>query len=186
MLCSKCGFDLSDYTSFCANCGFSLVNEDYNKIETIRASVGGYPHGQKDVIIDLKNLRITLSSSFSSKEIKEIDTSAAKEFIEQLRKLDLFSWKSKYDSRILDGTQWSVDIFNGTSNINKYGSNSFPAEWNMFCELISDISKTEFYIKRTNFSQAFEQDLSIKKQEDISSQRKKPRSFLRLFRKKNQ
>lgn len=138
---------------YCTECENEWSREQatdaaYNKIQTIETSVGGYFGGYNYVTIDLRNLKITLSNWGGGKEQqiinKAIKASTVKKFIDQLKTVDLLNWKSKYDSDVCDGTQWSVDILADGKTIKKYGSNNFPDEWDMFCRLISDISKTEF------------------------------------------
>lgn len=55
------------------------------------------------------------------------------------------NWKAKYiEVEVCDGTQWSIEIITDERKISKHGDNKFPEEWNIFCELIRDITNRAF------------------------------------------
>lgn len=65
------------------------------------------------------------------------------EFLEGLRGLHIGEWRRNYDTRrfgyeVLDGTQWELEIFfsDGHKPVKKYGSNSYPYNFNKFLELL--------------------------------------------------
>lgn len=40
--------------------------------------------------------------------------------------IEVWSWKARYDTEILDGEQWTVAIRHGSQRIQCYGSNAYP------------------------------------------------------------
>lgn len=59
--------------------------------------------------------------------------------------INLLDWKAKYlEPDICDGTQWSINIEAGEKIIHKYGSNKYPKEWKLFCNLIEAITGRSF------------------------------------------
>lgn len=137
---------------FCKDCEHEwnreqAIDNAYNKIKTIKASVGGFPEGYYNVEIDLENLKITWSHSiYTENELiyKSIRLDTAKKLINQLKMMDLLNWKEKYIEPVCDGTQWSVEIINNRRTIRKYGDNKFPDEWGDFCKLINSVTGREF------------------------------------------
>ncbi|MFR2886615.1 MAG: hypothetical protein ACLTDM_00285 [Clostridium butyricum] len=118
-----------------------VINEEYSKIQGIKGCIGGYFGGYKTFEIDFINKKVYFGTSVyevDKKLIKKIYDKDIREFIEKLKQVNLLNWKKKYiNNDILDGTQWNIIInVNGRKRDN-YGSNSYPKEWEMFCELIS-------------------------------------------------
>jgi hypothetical protein len=60
------------------------------------------------------------------------------EFLSQLKALHIGEWKSHYDRLALDGTQWHLGIYfsNFHEDIEIYGSNAYPYNFNKLCELM--------------------------------------------------
>lgn len=139
---------------FCKDCEHEwnrgdAIDAAYGKIKTIKASVGGYFGGYYNVDIDLLNLKTTWNHWGGGDEEetvhKTIRTVTAKKFTEQLKVIDLLSWKSKYIMPgVCDGTQWSVEIGTDVRTIKKYGDNMYPLEWDMFCRIIRELTRKEF------------------------------------------
>jgi hypothetical protein len=64
--------------------------------------------------------------------------------LEGIRGLYISEWRRTYDTRrfgyeVLDGTQWELKIFfsDGHKPVVKYGSNSYPYNFNKFLELLA-------------------------------------------------
>ncbi len=138
---------------FCKDCEHEwnreqAIDDSYNKINTIKASVGGFFDGFYNVEIDLENLKIAWSHSINTENEpihKSIRVDTAKKFINQLKTIGLLNWKAKYiEPRVLDGTHWSVEIINDKRTIRKYGDNQFPNEWESFCKLINRVTGKKF------------------------------------------
>jgi hypothetical protein len=53
--------------------------------------------------------------------------------------LDNCRWKKRYDSEILDGTQWELKAKGKSFNINSSGSNAYPENFNVFLELLNKV-----------------------------------------------
>lgn len=139
---------------FCKECEHEWNREQaidaaYNKITTIKASVGGFFGGYYNVEIDLVNLKTLWSQWGGGTEEdsinKTIRQSTANKFVGQLKMVDLLNWKAKYIEReVCDGTQWSVEIMADGRTIKKQGDNKFPKEWDMFCKIIREITNKKF------------------------------------------
>lgn len=48
-------------------------------------------------------------------------------------------WKRKYDSGILDGTQFEIKAKGDAININSYGSNAYPDDFDEFLALLNSV-----------------------------------------------
>jgi len=139
---------------FCKDCEHEWNREQaidaaYNKITTIKASVGGFFGGYYNVEIDLVNLKTLWSQWGGGAEEESINKtireSTANKFVEQLKMVDLLNWKAKYiEPEVCDGTQWSVEIMADGRTIKKHGDNKFPKEWDMFCKIIREITNKKF------------------------------------------
>ncbi len=129
---------------------FLMAEEGKIKLEIkgIRASVGGYFGGYYEVDIDFQSRKLKwdhLSIGAEEHYEKTIKQITLDKFIDELKMLDLLNWKTKYiESGICDGTQWSLEIIRDGRNINKYGDNKFPDNWDQFCNLIKKISGKSF------------------------------------------
>ena len=124
------------------------IDDAYNKIKTIKTSVGGFLGGYYNVEIDLENLKLIWSHGGSAEnEIihKTIRAETVKKFIKQLKMIDLLNWKEKYiEPGVCDGTQWRLVIINDRRTIRKHGDNKFPDEWVTFCKMICRIAGKKF------------------------------------------
>jgi hypothetical protein len=55
------------------------------------------------------------------------------------------NWKNRYvDLDILDGTQWNIEIEQASKTRKINGDNSFPKEWDKFCNLMKWVSGKDF------------------------------------------
>jgi len=114
----------------------------------LKASVGGYFGGHYTVVIDLNELFITWNHfqlDADSQFRKKIRPTTAQKYREHLKSLALLDWKDKYKNPgILDGTQWSVDIFTDQGLIHKHGDNNYPEQWDDFCTFIAKTTGRKF------------------------------------------
>jgi len=118
----------------------------------MRAYVGGFFGECYDVIIDFTTGSLTWKhgeGNFTAgiKELceRKLDESTLDRLVAGLRRVNLLDWNAKYPNLgICDGTQWFVEITINGETVSKHGDNSFPAEWDAFCRLISRISGREF------------------------------------------
>lgn len=139
---------------YCNDCVYEwnkkeVIDNEYSKINGIKASVGGFSRGYNKVTIDLTGLNVEwIIYGGGMEEVthqKSIDVQAAESFIDQLKSVKLLNWKQKYESPgILDGTQWEVEIIREGRNNVKSGDNAFPDHWDAFCSIISEIVGREF------------------------------------------
>ena len=105
--------------------------------------IGGYWDGYetKTYTIDGDRIRshiehslILEPSNIGDAETKEIDKEW---FLKELQGLHLGEWRRRYDSDILDGTQWNLEIYfsNGHKTIKFYGSNAYPYNFDRVLDL---------------------------------------------------
>ena len=58
---------------------------------------------------------------------------AWKSFWAALDRINVWGWAAHYDDlEILDGTQWELDLSNGTRRVKCSGSNAYPPEFEQF------------------------------------------------------
>lgn len=124
-------------------------NNEYDKIEAIKTSVGGNFGGSYEVDIDIKNKELVWTHSLKTHaELyeKTIEESTLTKLIEGLKKLNILDWEPKYsNSQILDGTSWYVEMIIDGEKIVKEGVNEFSDQWNEFCDLMKAISGKDFH-----------------------------------------
>ncbi len=123
-------------------------------IDEIRFSIGGYFGGYEKKTVTFDEKHLYMESSFSTHPYamdnveKTIDLPFNKdEFLSQLKALYIGEWDLRYDRLALDGTQWHLGIYfsNLHEDIEIYGSNAYPYNFNKLCELMG-ISK--FFLPR--------------------------------------
>jgi hypothetical protein len=131
-------------------------DSDYlSKIIELEFEIGGFHQGHERLV--LESNKISVIGDYQ--EILVTHNPSAeewKEFSQSLEQLKIWDWKQRYDSHILDGTQWSLLVRTTRylmtqspfatsddkpvpySEINCWGSNSFPPD---FSKLITSINK---------------------------------------------
>ncbi|RDV11835.1 hypothetical protein DXT99_23920 [Pontibacter diazotrophicus] len=50
------------------------------------------------------------------------------------------NWKRRYDSNILDGTQWELTVSGKGISVRSYGSNAYPENFDMFLMLLNKVT----------------------------------------------
>lgn len=68
---------------------------------------------------------------------KEIGFEEWNKFIRDLYRCYITNWEERYvDSRVLDGTQWELEItFEDNTKLCRYGINDYPPYWNKLLKL---------------------------------------------------
>lgn len=112
-------------------------------------TIGGFFSGHEThtITLDDEHLHRDVEHSFIPKPsnffIKPDYPVGKDEFLEGIRGLHVGEWRRNYGPRrfgyeVLDGTQWELEIFfsNGHQPVRKYGSNSYPYNFNKFLELL--------------------------------------------------
>ncbi len=114
-------------------------------IDEISFSIGGFFGGYEKKIVTFDENHLYMESSFSTHPYKTDNVEKTKdlpfrknEFLSQLKALHIGEWKSHYDRLALDGTQWHLGIYfsNFHEDIEIYGSNAYPYNFNKLCELM--------------------------------------------------
>ena len=131
-------------------------DSDYlSKIIELEFEIGGFHQGHERLI--LGSNKISIIGDYQETLVTHNPSAEEwKEFSQSLEQLKVWDWKQRYDSHILDGTQWSLLVRTtrylmaqspfGTlddktvpySEINCWGSNAFPPD---FSKLITSINK---------------------------------------------
>ena len=131
-------------------------DSDYlSKIIELEFEIGGFHQGHERLV--LESNKISVIGDYQETLVTHNPSAEEwKEFSQSLEQLKVWDWKQRYDSHILDGTQWSLLVRTtrylmaqspfGTlddktvpySEINCWGSNSFPPD---FSKLITSINK---------------------------------------------
>ena len=131
-------------------------DSDYlSKIIELEFEIGGFHQGHERLV--LESNKISVIGDYQETLVTHNPSAEEwKEFFQSLEQLKVWDWKQRYDSEILDGTQWSLLVRTTRylmtqspfatsddkpvpySEINCWGSNSFPPD---FSKLITSINK---------------------------------------------
>jgi len=131
-------------------------DSDYlSKIIELEFEIGGFHQGHERLV--LESNKISVIGDYQETLVTHNPSDEDwKEFSQSLEQLKVWDWKQRYDSHILDGTQWSLLVRTTRylmtqspfatsddkpvpySEINCWGSNSFPPD---FSKLITSINK---------------------------------------------
>ena len=131
-------------------------DSDYlSKIIELEFEIGGFHQGHERLV--LGSNKISVIGDYQETLVTHNPSAEEwKEFSQSLEQLKVWDWKQRYDSDILDGTQWSLLVRTTRylmaqspfatsddkpvpySEINCWGSNSFPPD---FSKLITSINK---------------------------------------------
>lgn len=123
-------------------------NTNIFDIKKIRFSIGGYPDGYRNYVVELTD-HVTAYTELreDKRAIKMFDFDRQKLFTNEtflvaLKKLHIGEWRRSYSIQrfgyiILDGTQWELEIEynNNHKTLNYYGNNSYPYNFNDFQRL---------------------------------------------------
>ena len=126
-----------------------------SKIIELEFEIGGFHQGHERLV--LESNKISVIGDYQETLVTHNPSAEEwKEFFQSLEQLKVWDWKQRYDSHILDGTQWSLLVRTTRylmaqspfatsddkpvpySEINCWGSNSFPPD---FSKLITSINK---------------------------------------------
>jgi len=106
-------------------------------------SIGGYFDSQFRVVLKDDELHFFISQFPFSIEMEEPThiVFIKKDILcnDLIQFLNNIKWKRKYESEILDGTQWILVFENHNKVMKCYGNNSFPEEFENFINLIKKI-----------------------------------------------
>ncbi|SIR32488.1 hypothetical protein [Pontibacter lucknowensis] len=109
--------------------------------------LGGYGRDNNfNIILRDKNLYISTYHSIPLPEhFKLIQTDCDNDWLYLISYLKSCRWNKRYDSEILDGTQWELKVKGNGININSYGSNSYPQEFDEFLGILNRLIKSTGY-----------------------------------------
>lgn len=111
---------------------------------TFQFFIGGYNSGHFEVVLKNDELYFYVSDYPMQIERQEptqiISIKGDIEWQKLIKYIDDIKWKRKYESNILDGTQWELTFKNETKKMNCYGNNAFPADFDNFTTLLKKIT----------------------------------------------
>lgn len=123
--------------------------QDLLSLKRLEYSIGGFFGGYSSVQIDIANgkiLNVAVIQPFERelppvKQAPDLD-----DLLASLRKLHIEEWRHRYDSDILDGTQWGLKLTytNGRRPREYTGSNNYPYNFEALQELIKGIAGPDF------------------------------------------
>lgn len=130
------------YVSSAAEKKAMAFDESIPCINKVEFSIGGYFDGYetRTVTIDGDHIQTSIEPSLLrdpadvDDEFKEMNKA---DFLSSLRELHIGEWRRRYDSEILDGTQWELTIYfsDGRKPVKIYGSNAYPYNFNRLTSL---------------------------------------------------
>ena len=101
--------------------------------------IGGYWDGYetKTYTIHGEKIHINIAHSLNDVDVKEIKEIDKHLFLTELKELHIGEWRRRYDSEILDGTQWELEFHfsNSAKPIKFYGNNAYPYNFDRAKEL---------------------------------------------------
>ena len=138
-------------------------DSDYlSKIIELEFEIGGFHQGHERLV--LGSNKISVIGDYQETLVTHNPSAEEwKEFSQSLEQLKVWDWKQRYDSHILDGTQWSLLVRTtrylmaqspfGTSDdktvpyseINCWGSNAFPPDFSKFITSINKLINQDFF-----------------------------------------
>lgn len=149
-----CSIPIPTPEYYCWECEHEWLKEEsidraYREIVCVIACVGGYFGTSYRVEWHMKTGEVTHKLwENSMEENASIHTTTFNDasYLDSLKNTNLLSWKKDYqpNEMILDGTSWTVEIQTVNKVIEKYGSNAYPKEWEVFCELMERVSGKKF------------------------------------------
>jgi hypothetical protein len=77
-------------------------------------------------------------------EIIELPASTVDNYFKRLRQIGVFSWRNEYSCNVMDGTSWSVEVFDNGSDFYADGSNDFPPRFDELLRLTSELISRPF------------------------------------------
>jgi hypothetical protein len=106
--------------------------------------IGGYNSGHFEVVLKNGELHFFVSNYPIRIEEQEpthiIPIEGYIAWQNLINYLDGLNWKRKYETDIMDGTQWELTFESEFKKMKCYGSNAFPTEFENFVKLLRKIT----------------------------------------------
>ncbi|WP_299818067.1 hypothetical protein [uncultured Pontibacter sp.] len=106
---------------------------------TFNFYIGGYGRDSHRFTLDNSRLRCSEYYGIPSDHDKIISVAENEDWGKLLNFLKGCDWKRRYDSDILDGTQWELKVKAPRIHINSYGSNAYPENFGEFLVLLNRV-----------------------------------------------
>ena len=122
--------------------------ENIPAISRIVFMIGGFHDGcvTRTLILDESQLRMEINHFYQFDEPRHINEPqigySKDELLEEIRTAHIGKWKKRYvNNRILDGTQWELEIYfsNGHKPVKIYGSNDYPVNFDRISTLMKKL-----------------------------------------------
>ena len=111
----------------------------FSKILELEFQIGGFPKGHERLILEGNKISVIRWEYQQTVVIHNPSAEEWMEFSQSLEQLKVWDWKQRYDSHIVDGTQWDLLIRTDSSEIDSGGSNKFPTNFNKFIKSIDKL-----------------------------------------------
>lgn len=65
-------------------------------------------------------------------------------FWAELDRINVWAWRPRYDTRILDGEQWTAEIRHEARSVRSFGSNRYPRRFQEFLQAVRALTGRPF------------------------------------------
>lgn len=122
---------------------------DLLALKRLDYSISGFFGGFHGIQIDVNHgaiINVAVTRPFGLVAPPVPQRNLPDDFLATLRQMHLEEWHHRYNSDILDGTQWEVKLTyaNGSRARSYYGSNNYPYNFQAFQNLITTIAGPDF------------------------------------------
>lgn len=124
------------------------IDASYNQIVAIHVTINRFPQGEVELSVNFDTGMLTWKYTYLDEmNEKQLDNKALEQFMFDLKLTRILQWRRSYfDPHILDGTSWKIDIVREKRTLKRSGRNKFPAEWEVFCNLIYNLTGDQFFL----------------------------------------
>lgn len=122
---------------------------DLLALKRLDYSIGGFFGGFQEIQIDVNHgaiINVAVTRPFGLVAPPVPQSNLPDDFLGALQKLHLEDWRHRYDSDVLDGTQWELKLTyaNGSRGRSYYGSNNYPYNFQALQKLMTTIAGPDF------------------------------------------
>ncbi|PWN06122.1 hypothetical protein [Rhodohalobacter mucosus] len=105
--------------------------------------IGGYDGPSFKIELERNKLKYYsgLSYLFMEEEVFNPSEQQWIQFREILNRIEIWNWSRHYESDVLDGTQWSFEIFYEDNSIKIYGNNAYPDPKNLHKSMVLEYTE---------------------------------------------
>ena len=110
--------------------------------DRLQFSIGGFFRESHELVSVTTQIRYTFNPHpgvWPEPQILTPEPDHWKAFWRDIEAAGVWRWQKRYDSEVLDGTQWELRLRHAGRSVHCYGSNAYPG-----CRGMTVSSKTEF------------------------------------------